>query len=259
VDFGLQGKTAFIAGSSKGIGLGIAKAFAREGANIVLTGRTPEPLENARREAADIAGEDSKVLVFQGDMTKRDDIGSAMAESIAQFGGIDVVVANIGGGGAKGVVELSDEDWKSVFEVNLFGSAALASIAPGHLIGRAGASLIFVSSIAGWETINAPVTYGAAKAALHSVMKALSRTLGPQGVRVNAVVPGNVLFPGGSWEKELAQRRDVFDDYIQSEVPLQRFGTPDEIGDAVVFLSSARAAFITGACLVVDGGQTRSW
>jgi 3-oxoacyl-[acyl-carrier protein] reductase len=90
-------------------------------------------------------------------------------------------------------------------------------------------------------------------------MKSLSRLVGPQGVRVNAVAPGNVLFPGGTWERRLAERREFFEQYIQSEVPLQRFGRPEEIADAVVFLASERASFITGACLVMDGGQTRSF
>jgi 3-oxoacyl-[acyl-carrier protein] reductase len=103
------------------------------------------------------------------------------------------------------------------------------------------------------------VGYSAAKAALLSAMKSLSRLVGPQGIRVNAVAPGNVLFPGGSWERKLLERREFFEQYISTEVPLQRFGQPQEIAEAVLFLTSDRASFITGACLVVDGGQTRSF
>ena len=90
-------------------------------------------------------------------------------------------------------------------------------------------------------------------------MKSLARLAAPKGVRVNAVVPGNIIFPGGTWETKLAERREVFEHYIQSEVPLQRFGRPEEIADVVVFLASERASFITGACVVVDGGQTKSF
>jgi 3-oxoacyl-[acyl-carrier protein] reductase len=89
-------------------------------------------------------------------------------------------------------------------------------------------------------------------------MKSLSRLAGRDGVRINAVAPGNVLFPGGSWERKLAERREFFEQYVRTEVPLQRFGRAEEIADAVVFLASERASFVTGACLVVDGGQTRS-
>src|SRR5262249_49485192 len=96
------------------------------------------------------------------------------------------------------------------------------------------------------------------KAAVLSYGKNLARQLGPQGVRVNCVAPGNILFPGGSWEKKFAQQREHFQRYIETEVPLQRFGSPEEIADVVVFLASDRAAFVTGACVVADGGQTRS-
>ena len=118
---------------------------------------------------------------------------------------------------------------------------------------------MFISSIAGWEALKAPLTYSVAKAAVLSAMKNLSHLVAEKGIRVNAVVPGNILFPGGTWAKKLAKKTRFFENYIFTEVPLQRFGRPDEIADAVVFLSSERASFITGACLVVDGGQTRSY
>jgi len=168
------------------------------------------------------------------------------------------VVANVGSGTAPSGWDLSPDDWQAALTANLLGSMALARKAMSRLIARGGGNITFVSSIAGVEAINAPIGYSAAKAAVLSAMKSLSRLVGPQGVRVNAVAPGNVLFPGGSWERKLMEREDFFKEYIRTEVPLQRFGRPEEIADAVVFLASERASFITGACLVVDGGQTRS-
>lgn len=168
-------------------------------------------------------------------------------------------MANVGSGTGRGGWELSPEDWQSALRVNLLGGMTLASAALPHLMSRGRGSLIFISSIAGCEAINAPVPYSAAKAAVQSAAKSLSRLMGPHGVRVNTVAPGNVLFPGGAWERKLAERREFFEESIRTEVPLRRFGTPDEIADAVVFLASERASFITGACLVVDGGQTRSF
>ena len=258
MDLELHDKLAFIAGSSRGIGLAIARAFLREGAKVVITGRNVESMEEA---STLLAGEvePRRVLSICGDMTNPTDIRHALDETLSSFGGIDAIVANIGSGTARSGWDLSLEDWQAALNTNLLGGLALASAALPMLIARGGASLTFISSIAGCEAINAPVTYSAAKSALVSAMKSLSRLVGPQGVRVNAVAPGNILFPGGSWERKLAERREFFEEHIKSEVPLQRFGRSEEIADAVVFLASERASFITGACLVVDGGQTRSF
>lgn len=258
MDLGLHNKVAFIAGSSRGIGFAIARAFLREGAKVVITGRNAESLEEASALLTAEAGA-QRVLSVQGDMTNPANVQHALNETESAFVGIDAVVANVGSGTARGGWDLNLDDWQSVLGINLLGSMILASEALPRLIAGGGGSLTFTSSIAGCEAINAPVTYSAAKAAVQSAMKSLSRLVGPHGVRVNAVAPGNVLFPGGSWERKLAERREFFEQYIQSEVPLQRFGRPEEIADAVVFLASERASFITGACLVVDGGQTRSF
>jgi 3-oxoacyl-[acyl-carrier protein] reductase len=107
------------------------------------------------------------------------------------------------------------------------------------------------------ESTPAPLPYSAAKAALINYAKNVSRLVGTNQVRVNCVAPGNILFPGGSWERHIEQRHDEVMNYIRTEVPLGRFGTPEEIADLVVFLSSDRASFITGACVIADGGQTR--
>jgi 3-oxoacyl-[acyl-carrier protein] reductase len=257
MDLGLQNKVAFVAGSSRGIGLGIARAFLDEGAQVVISGRDGEALGQAERWLADAAGS-NRVLAVQGDMTDRSDIRRALDETAATFQCIDAVVANVGTGAAKPGWDLDAADWASSLGQNLLGGVALATLAMPHLIESGGASFTFISSIAGLEAIGAPMTYGAAKAATDSAMKSLSRLMGPEGVRVNSVAPGNVLFPGGSWEQKLEERRQFFEEMIQREVPLQRFGSTDEIASAVVFLASEKASFITGACVVVDGGQTRS-
>jgi len=117
-------------------------------------------------------------------------------------------------------------------------------------------SIVLVASIVGLESMAAPLPYSAAKAALINYGKNLARQVGPSNVRVNSVAPGNILIPGGSWERHLAERRDEVLQEIQAGVPLQRFGRAEEIADLIVFLSSDRAAFITGSCIVADGGQT---
>jgi 3-oxoacyl-[acyl-carrier protein] reductase len=122
------------------------------------------------------------------------------------------------------------------------------------MVKRGSGSVVAVGSIAGLESVPAPITYSAAKAALTAAAQALSRQVA--GVRVNVVAPGNVLFPGGGWERRQSDDPAGVRAYVEAEVPLGRFATPNEIADVVVFVASERASFLTGACLVVDGGQS---
>ncbi len=257
MELGLDRRVAFIAGSSRGIGFAIAQAFLREGARVVVTGRDSDSLA----AAAGLLGAEApadRVLAVQADLTNESETRRALGTALETFEGIDVVVANVGSGEARPGWELARNDWESVLNLNLLGGVQLAAAALPHLVARRG-NLVMISSIAGVEAIGAPIPYGAAKAALGSAVKSWSRLVGPDGVRVNAVVPGNVLFPGGGWERKLSRKPQFYADYIRDEVPLQRFAKPEEIADAVVFLASERASFITGAAMVIDGGQTRSF
>ena len=253
MDLKLKDKVVFIAGSSKGIGLAIAQAFAKEGAKIVITGRGSESLEKAYH----MLGKRDNVLKIQGDMTNPKTIDSALKKAVSHFGKINIVIANIGSGSGKNGFDLKFEDWQSMLTTNLFGSMMLAGKSIPYLT-KQGGSIIFISSIVGREAIGGPLPYTAAKAGLLHAMKQLSREVANKNIRVNAVAPGNIFFAGGSWQKKLAERKEFFKKYIATEVPMQRFGKPEEVADAVLFLSSEKASFITGACLVVDGGQTRS-
>jgi 3-oxoacyl-[acyl-carrier protein] reductase len=120
-------------------------------------------------------------------------------------------------------------------------------------------SIVLTASIAGLETLGAPIAYEAAKAALIASCKNMSRELAQYKIRVNCVAPGNIMFPGSTWDFKLKENEKSTMEYITSHVPLKRFGTPEEIASIVVFLSSERASFITGACIVADGGQTRGF
>lgn len=256
MELDLAGKATFVAGSSRGIGLAIARGFLTEGARVTITGRDPEALETARADLATLAGAD-RVLAIPVDMSDATALVTALDRAEATHGPLDAVVANVGSGSGLPGFALDRSEWERVLNQNLLGSTLLAGEVLKRLVARGAGSLTLIGSIAGLEAIGAPIPYAAAKAALTMAVKSYARQVGPQGVRVNAIAPGNVLFPGGSWEKKLVERGEFFDAYIHAEVPLQRFGRPEEIADMAVFLASSRASFITGAVMVVDGGQTR--
>lgn len=258
MDLGLSGKVVLVSGASRGIGFAIAEAFAAENARVVLTARAADKLEAARERIANRYGDDA-VRAIAADMSDETDIARVLATMQRELGAPDVVVANVGSGTARGGFDATRAEWEQGLSTNLLSGTLLASQALKVLTERKQGNLIFVSSIAGIEAIRAPVTYSAAKAALQMAAKLYAQQVGSFGVRVNVVAPGNILFPGGTWEAKLAERREYFEQYLRSEVALQRFGAPEEIADVVVFLASGRAGFTTGSVWVVDGGQTRSY
>ena len=256
MDLELKGKSVFVAGSSRGIGQAIAAGFLKEGARVAISGRDAESLKGTE-EALRAAHPDSSLLAIAGDLTDFRNGAAAITAILEEWTTLDILVANIGSGSGRPGWQYDPQDWATLYDINLFGSARLVSHALPHMLAAKSGCIILVGSITGIESTPAPLAYSSAKAALLNYAKNLARQVAPDGVRVNAVAPGNVLFPGGSWEKHIAADAGRVEKYIQAEVPMRRFGTPEEIADAVLFLSSARAGFVTGACLVADGGQTR--
>jgi 3-oxoacyl-[acyl-carrier protein] reductase len=257
MDLELHGKNVFVAGSSRGIGRAIAEAFLAEGARVAISGRDPAALGETENHFRALSPR-AEVLAISGDLTDDAHCAAAIASVLNQWGALDILVANIGTGRGRPGTQYDAAEWASLYDMNLFGAVRIVSHALPAMFRRNSGSIALVSSITGIEATPAPLAYSSAKAALLNYAKNLARQAAPHGVRVNAIAPGNILFPGGTWEKHMANDPARVESYIHAEVPMRRFGTPAEIADAVLYLSSARASFVTGACLVADGGQTRS-
>jgi 3-oxoacyl-[acyl-carrier protein] reductase len=258
MDLGLDNQVVFVAGSSRGIGKAIAATLLAEGASVVLTGRDQASLHVAFTDLTHPSTQ-ARVLAIPGDFTRASTIADAFTRTIQRFGRIDHLVANLGTGSGKPGWDQPDEEWQRLFELNFFASTRLTQAVLPHLLSNLnGGSILYISSIVALEATPAPLPYSAAKAALVNYSKNLARQLGPQKIRVNTIAPGNIYFPGGSWERHLTTRREAVESMLQTEVPLQRFGTPEEIASLAAYLCSSQAAFATGGCYVMDGGQTRS-
>lgn len=249
----LDDRVFLVAGSSRGIGRAIAASLLREGARVCITGRDRDSLDRAQRAL----GEPDSSMAYAGDLSVPSQIAAVYSSIVEAWGRIDGVVANLGTGSGKIGWDQTSDDWERAMTTNFRASTMLAQAAIPYLSGRGG-SIVFIASIAGVEASAAPLPYSAAKAALINYSKNLAREVAALQIRVNCVAPGNVLFAGGSWERRLETNREIAMQMISREVPLGRFGGVDEIADVVAFLSSSRSSFITGSCIVADGGQTRS-
>ena len=258
MDFELHDQVAFIAGSSRGIGKASARRFLQEGARVVISGRDEEALAKCEQEfAAEFSA--ARIMQVRGDLTQTQPIRDSLAQVRKRWGRLDALVANIGNGRGTLGWEVNALEWTNTFETNFHGTVRLATEALPQMLAAKRGSIVMISSIAGVESSPAPLPYSSAKSALIAYAKNLARQVAGAGVRVNAVAPGNIFFEGGSWAAHLEARREAVLKHIADEVPMHRFGTPEEIADLVVFLCSPRASFITGACIVADGGQTRSF
>jgi 3-oxoacyl-[acyl-carrier protein] reductase len=250
-----ENKNVVIFGGSYGIGFSISKGFVSESANIHIISR------NINKENLNILKTDfpnSKIFFYSCDATKQEDLKNLSNILLKNCNNtIDVLILNIGNGkgNINNVLE-NDNEWNRLWDVN-FNSVLYPIREFVNYISINGAITI-ISSIAGCENINAPNTYSVAKSALITLSKNLSKKLAPK-IRVNTIAPGNIFVKGGTWDIKMSQEPFTTKQMLIDKVPLKRFGLPEEISDLVVFVSSDRASFMTGSCVVIDGGQTISY
>src|SRR5713101_4719896 len=213
MDLGLTGKVAMISGASRGIGRAIALGLAAEGCRLSLCARGQERLDHVAREAQ---GRGVEALACVVDVTDESNAQRWVEETHKRFGRVDILVNNVGGSRPGGNLAASREDWHSGFALNFFSALDLCRLVVPLMRGQQGGCVINIASVYGREW-GGPMTYNAAKAAIISLSKEMARELAPQGIRVNSVAPGSILFPGGSWEKRRIENPEMIAAFIKAE------------------------------------------
>jgi len=254
MDFGLKGKVTIVTGASRGIGRSIAMGLANEGCNLTICSRGEEALQEAAQAMRDKGVE---VVAVTADVIQEDGVKQIVDQAMASFQHIDVLVNNVGGSNWKSFVEHTDEDWQNIIDLNLFAAIRMCRRVVPIMEQQGSGSIIMISSIWGRE-LGGPSSYNATKAAEIGLAKNLAKELAPKGIRVNTVAPGSILFPGGGWDQRQKADPKGMAAFVEQNMPIGRFGRPEEVANVVVFLSSERASLVSGACINVDGCQAHS-
>lgn len=254
MDLCLKDKRVLITGGTRGIGLATAEEFINEGAKVCITGRdsqrVSETIETLRQK---VVGADA--IGFCGNMLIHEDMLKLQVFIEEKWQAIDILIPNIGNGKPMSGDPLDIREWNRLLQVNLLGGIEILQLFQDMLKKNAG-NIVMISSIVAKEVFGKSYAYAASKDAVLTATKYLAKDMAAYGVRVNAVLPGNVFFEGGRWEELLTIDEQGVRETIAQNVPMKRFGRPEEIAKAIVFLASDAASFITGSFLTVDGGQT---
>jgi 3-oxoacyl-[acyl-carrier protein] reductase len=262
MDLGLRGKTAIVAAASQGLGKGVARAFALEGANVVMFSRDQAAIQAAAREVQDAAGEGAQVVALVADVTQAADLERVVSTTVERFGGVDILFNNAGGPRPGTFDSLTDDDWQAAFELNLMSAIRLTRLCLPHMRAKHWGRVITSTSSSVKQPLPTLMLSNAVRSATTAWSKTLSDQVAAYGITVNTLAPGRIDTERiRQIDDDLAQRQgrtreDVTRDSLNT-IPLRRYGRPDEFGAAAAFLASEPAAYITGVTLLVDGGLFR--
>lgn len=250
MDLRLNGKKVLVTGGSKGIGRGIAQAFAAEGADVGVVARGEEALKKLKEEFPEI-------LTLQADISEKGERQRVFQAFIDEFGTIDILINNAGGSSGGKTMETGIGQFEEAMHLNYFSAVHLSQLAVPYMKNQGKGAIINITSIFGRESGGKP-TYNSAKSAMISMTKSLADEVIKDGIRVNGIAPGSILHPTGNWQKRLDENPEKINQFVEDQIPAGRFGTVEEIADVALFLASEKASWIVGANLNVDGGQSKS-
>jgi 3-oxoacyl-[acyl-carrier protein] reductase len=249
----LAGKVAVITGSSKGLGLASARALVAEGCRVVLNARGADALERAGRAL----GGGDLVFTVCADVATPEGAADLVGRTLGHFGRVDILINNVGKAGGGDIVSTLDAEWQGALDQTLFPAIRMSRLVVPHMRKAGGGVILMIASIWGRES-GGRMTYNAVKAAEISLAKAMAQQLAKDNIRVNSIAPGSIHFEGGSWAKRQQDDPAGIAAFIKADLPFGRFGKAEEVGDVVAFVASPRASWVSGACITVDGCQSRS-
>jgi 3-oxoacyl-[acyl-carrier protein] reductase len=257
LDLQLTNRIAIVTGSTRGLGFATARALLAEGCNVTICARGETGLAEAMGQLRSLPGGNERVLAIQADLATDKGVADIVVRTVETFGGLDILVNNVGLARGAGITDTTDTQWQEAFDQTLFPAIRASRMAVPHMRRRGGGSIVMIASIFGRES-GGRMTYNAVKAAEISLAKSMAQQLAHDNIRVNSVAPGSILFPGGSWDRRQQDDPAGIADFVVRELPFGRFGRPEEVGAVVAFLASPCSSWISGASVPVDGCQSRS-